>query len=103
MEERRYVTLRERLGALIDGCQAAIALPGGVGTLTEIALFWNHLVIRAMEPKPLILVGAGWKTTFDVFFQQLGNYMNSHDRDLLSFAADVDTAVNHLSVYGRVQ
>jgi uncharacterized protein (TIGR00725 family) len=103
MEERRYVTLRERLGALIDGCQAAIALPGGVGTLTEIALFWNHLVIRAMEPKPLILVGAGWKTTFDVFFQQLGNYMNSHDRDLLSFEADVDTAVNHLSVYGRVQ
>ena len=29
LEERRFITLHERLLALIDGCDAAIALPGG--------------------------------------------------------------------------
>ena len=37
-EEWHYETLRERLDALIDHCQAALALPGGVGTLVEIAM-----------------------------------------------------------------
>src|SRR5258706_7067007 len=32
-EERRYPTVRARLDALIEGCQAAIALPGGPRTL----------------------------------------------------------------------
>src|SRR5512133_1968718 len=34
-EERKFETLRQRLDGLIDGCDAAIALPGGPGTLTE--------------------------------------------------------------------
>src|SRR4030067_1311509 len=35
-EERRYPTIRERLMALIESWDAALALPGGAGTLTEI-------------------------------------------------------------------
>lgn len=34
LEEHHYETLRERLFALIDGCDAAIVMPGGVGTLS---------------------------------------------------------------------
>jgi uncharacterized protein (TIGR00730 family) len=37
-EERRKKSLIERLQALIEGCDAAIALPGGAGTLTEISV-----------------------------------------------------------------
>ena len=37
-EERRKQTLIERLIGLIEGCDAAMALPGGAGTLTEISL-----------------------------------------------------------------
>jgi len=37
-EEWRKKTLMERLEGLIEGCDAALALPGGPGTLTEIAL-----------------------------------------------------------------
>jgi uncharacterized protein (TIGR00725 family) len=57
MEERRYPALRQRITALIEGCDAAIALPGGPGTLTEISEMWNHLLIGAISPRPLILVG----------------------------------------------
>src|SRR3990172_5346318 len=46
MEEWRRKTLLERLRSLIDNCQAAFALPGGPGTLTEISLTWNLMVIQ---------------------------------------------------------
>src|SRR5215510_9309644 len=39
-EERRHTTLLERMNGLIQGCDAAIALPGGIGTIAEISLMW---------------------------------------------------------------
>ena len=44
-EERKKKSLLERLQALIEGCDAAIALSGGAGTLTEISLMWNLMIV----------------------------------------------------------
>jgi uncharacterized protein (TIGR00730 family) len=44
-EEWKYPTLRERMYALIDHCDAAIMMPGGVGTLAELAVMWNEEII----------------------------------------------------------
>jgi uncharacterized protein (TIGR00725 family) len=41
IEEVKLPTLHERMIALIERCDAAIALPGGIGTLAEISLLWN--------------------------------------------------------------
>lgn len=67
-EERKKKTLLERLDALFQGCDAAIALPGGPGTLTEISLMWNLMIIESLPKKPLILIGQGWDVVFDNFF-----------------------------------
>ena len=91
-EERRFATLRQRLYALIDSCDAALALPGGVGTLAEIAAMWSQIQTRAISPRPLILIGPEWKATFDQFFENLGMYVIAADRDRLAFAPDVDAA-----------
>ena len=72
-EERKAGTLIERLGELITICDAAIALPGGPGTLTEISLMWNLMIIQALPQKPLILVGDGWQQTLDSFRRTLGS------------------------------
>ena len=92
-EERKKETLIERLQALIEGCDAAIALSGGAGTLTEIALMWNLMIVESIHRRPLILVGRGWQSTFDQFFQELGSYLTAHQRELLDFSPDVQTAV----------
>src|SRR5215831_4366333 len=42
-EEKRFATLRERLGHLVEFCDGAVALPGGIGTLSEVALTWSLL------------------------------------------------------------
>src|SRR5512140_1152626 len=75
MEEWRFPSLHERLLALIDGCDAAIALPGGVGTLLEIAMLWNRMIVEAIPQRPLILVGDGWHETTAAFYAALGSYV----------------------------
>jgi len=95
-EEWRKKTLHERLQALIEGCDAAIALPGGAGTLTEIALMWNLMIVESLPRRPLILVGSGWQSTFDQFFTSFESYMSVKQRELLRFAEDVNAAIKML-------
>lgn len=95
-EERRKKTLIERLESLIYDCDAAIALPGGPGTLTEISLMWNLMIVESLPPRPLVLVGEGWQSVFDQFFRSFSTYMPRNPEKALWFAEDVETAVKLL-------
>ncbi len=97
IEERKFETLRQRLDGLIDGCDAAIALPGGPGTLTEIALMWNLMIVDAIHRKPLILVGLGWQTMFDQAYHELNDYFSENQRALIKFSPNVEFAVQLLN------
>ncbi|GAP19870.1 LOG family protein [Leptolinea tardivitalis] len=96
-EEWRFVTLTDRMMNLVSRCDAAIALPGGVGTLTEISVLWNQVLVHAIPVKPVILIGQGWKQIFDSIFRAQDEYITAHDRTLISFAADIESAVRLLS------
>jgi uncharacterized protein (TIGR00730 family) len=98
-EEMRYSTLRDRLYALIENCDAAIALPGGIGTLTEIAVMWAQIQIRAIQPCPLILIGEGWATTFQTFYNSMDEYIAEDDRKWVYNTPNVATAVQRLQTY----
>ena len=52
--------------------------------------------VESLHRRPLILVGRGWQSTFDQFFKEFDSYMTASQRDLLHFASDVQTAVEHL-------
>jgi uncharacterized protein (TIGR00730 family) len=91
-EELRYATLRQRLFALIENCDAAVVMPGGVGTLAELAEMWSHLQTGIIPPRPLILVGAGWHQVLEQFFKSLGAFVPHRYRKILSFAENADQA-----------
>lgn len=95
-EERRKKSLTDRLQALIEGCDAAMALPGGAGTLAEVSLMWNLMIVESLPRRPLVLIGRGWQSTFDQFFNQFDGYMPIQQRELLYFADDVGQAVEKL-------
>lgn len=95
-EERRFATLQERLNELVLACDAAIALPGGPGTLTEIALTWNLMIVSSIPSKPLILIGAGWKSLMESFYNSFDSYIPGNQRVLLQFVQDIQTAVSIL-------
>jgi uncharacterized protein (TIGR00730 family) len=96
VEEKRRSTLRERLFVLIDECDGAIALPGGIGTLAEIALTWAQLQIQPDDKRPLILMGSGWKTTLETFNEVLGQYIKEIDRHRIMLEPTVNDAVARL-------
>ena len=96
IEEIRKKTLIERLHTLIHESEAALALPGGAGTLTEVALMWNLMTVESLHRRPLILIGRGWQSTFDQFFQEFDSYMTAPQREILHFAEDVQTAIKRL-------
>ncbi|MFC2028545.1 LOG family protein [Chloroflexota bacterium] len=91
-EEHQKKTLQERLMELIENCDAAMALPGGPGTLTEIALYWNLMIIAAMPQKPLILIGDEWNCVFNQFYDTFETYSTTLQREMLQFANDIDAA-----------
>ncbi len=95
-EEIRCDTLTNRLRELIYRADAAIALPGGPGTLTEIALTWNLTLIQVLPPRPLILVGEGWQRTFSAFFAAQDGYIQPAHRTLPTFVPNVEAAVRTL-------
>lgn len=95
-EEIRLPTLRDRLEKLINACDAALALPGGAGTLAEIAVMWNQIQTHVITPRPLILIGPGWKKIFTLMYDAHLSYIPAAHRQILSFEPDVGSAFNLL-------
>jgi uncharacterized protein (TIGR00730 family) len=92
-EEWKRTTLLERMTSLMESGEVLIALPGGAGTLAEISLAWNRLAVKSLSPRPLILIGEGWRLLFETFFRAQETYIRPTDRSLLTFALTVDEAV----------
>jgi len=95
-EEWRKKTLIERLTALITECDAALALPGGPGTLTEISLTWNLMIIDSLDRRPLILIGSGWQDVLDQVYKSFDGYISAQQKALVQFAPDVSSAAELL-------
>jgi uncharacterized protein (TIGR00730 family) len=95
-EVRHFPTLRERMYTLIESCDAAMALPGGIGTLAEIAVMWSQMQTNSMPARPLILIGDAWDKAFHGLFAGQDSHIKREHRELLSFATDVDAALRVL-------
>lgn len=92
-EQCHMETLMERLQFLVQECDAGIALPGGPGTLAEISVMWNLMIVESMPRRPLVLAGDGWQSVFDQLFEIFDMYIPASQRELVWFAKDVHTAV----------
>lgn len=101
IEEWHFDTLQERLFALVERCDAAIAMPGGVGTMAEISIMWNEMIIHAIPQRPLILYGENWKTTYSEFIDRFNSYIPAKDRDLVKYAADIPGVVSLLNEFSQ--
>lgn len=74
-EEIRTASFPERLMTLIARGDAYVVLPGGTGTLAELALAWemmNKSVLSATVggKRPLLLLGPYWQPVIDCLQQE---------------------------------
>lgn len=96
----RCPTLRERVVRLIEAGQALVALPGGVGTLSEIALSWSMLQTGELSPRPMLLVGDAWRRTIDEFLERAAAHVSPADVHWVTLVPDVDAALTALRPSG---
>jgi uncharacterized protein (TIGR00730 family) len=93
-EEIRHEAQRDRLLHLVLNNDAMIALPGGIGTLSEVALAWSLLQTGEMAARPLVLLGPLWRETIRVYAQ--AEYIRPRDMDLIYLATSPETAVAYV-------
>jgi uncharacterized protein (TIGR00730 family) len=77
----RYDTLSERLYHLVERCDGAVVLPGGIGTLSEMSLMWSLMQVGEIERKPFIMYGEWWEMVIRQFVGD-GRYVRDRDMTL---------------------
>ncbi len=94
-EERPAPSLTERIHALVASTHGVIALPGSIGTFTELLVAWNVAFVarfNGSQPAPVVAVGAGWRRLVDDIANEL-----STDGTLVTCVASVDEAVGAIT------
>jgi uncharacterized protein (TIGR00730 family) len=93
-EEIRLSSQRERLLYLVLNNNGMIALPGGIGTLSEVALAWSLMQTGETPERPLVLLGPKWRETIRTYAQE--EYIRRRDMDLIYLATSAETAVGYV-------
>ncbi|HEV2247843.1 MAG TPA: LOG family protein, partial [Terriglobia bacterium] len=102
-EEVRTATFMERLLTLIERGDSYIVLPGGTGTLAELALVWEMMNKSALcrsvgGPKPLLVMVPYWRPVIDCLKQETelalhSNRINMPAMEIITMFNTVDEAV----------
>jgi uncharacterized protein (TIGR00730 family) len=93
-EEIKFPTLFQRLHHLVTMADVWVALPGGIGTLSEVALTWSLLQVGEVKRQPFVLVGEMWRATIERFSND--RYVRPQYRELVRYADDVGQVVELL-------
>jgi uncharacterized protein (TIGR00730 family) len=108
-EEVRTRSFAERIMTLIERGDAYLVLPGGTGTLAELALVWEMMNKSSLSRtvggrKPLLVMAPYWQPVIDCLNQEsgLGNFGEatsdgrSPAMDLITLVRNADQAVVEL-------
>jgi uncharacterized protein (TIGR00730 family) len=90
-EEISTVTLFARLEQLATRADAYVAVRGGIGTLLEVVLVWNLLELQTFPYKPIVALGAGWRSVLRGLPRHLA--VRPEDLGLITFAPTPEAAV----------
>jgi len=106
VEEVRTATFMERLLTLVERGDFYIVLPGGTGTLAELALVWEMMnktsLSRSMGGrKPLLVMAPYWQPVIECLEQEVKLALGSNKTrmpamDIVTMVHTVDEAVSHV-------
>jgi uncharacterized protein (TIGR00725 family) len=98
-EESEASTLLQRIEEMVDRSVGSIALPGSLGTATELLVAWNLAFVARFTndvPKPVITVGERWARIVPLLTEDLAT-----DGGLVTIVLTVDEAVAALNAQIR--
>ncbi len=89
-----FADLRDRLQYMVLHGDAYLALPGGIGTLHEIAETWELMRIGGIPSRPFLCYGAMWAELIGKL--QASGYLGPGYHGMISFADQPADALAHL-------
>jgi uncharacterized protein (TIGR00730 family) len=101
VEEIRTSSFLSRLMTLIERGDAYVVLPGGTGTLAELALVWEMMNKSTLSAtvggkKPLLLLGSYWQRVIECLHQETrliaAGFAPRAAMDLVTMVADAEEA-----------
>ncbi len=99
-EEIRTEDIFERIDIMMRNADGFIILPGGTGTLLELAAVLEHINKNFIKPKPIIAIGDYWKGVLESLRLEpiLSKLVkpNSYCVDLVTFVGSYDEAAGKL-------
>ncbi len=90
-----YAELRDRLLHMVENADAYLALPGGIGTLHEIAETWELMRIGDIGPRPFVCYGQIWADVIGIL--QRSPYLAPGYQGMICLAASPAEALNLLA------
>ena len=97
-EEIATADLFQRISRMIEA-DAYVAMPGGLGTLGEVALTWNLFQTDSIPRRPFILVGRAWRDVLACL--PAGVRIEPRDLELVRPVGTVDEVVPAIRAAGR--
>ena len=94
-EHIRAASITERIHELVDISDACIALPGSIGTFTELMVAWNLAFVARFSdspPNPVVAVGPMWAELVTHLGARLGT-----DTSLVTCVGTVQEAVDEIT------
>jgi len=95
-EEIRAKDFFDRMQVMIEQTDAYLVLPGGLGTLAELAMSWDLMAINVLEPRPLILYGDMWRDIHDQLHKSLVMSVD-HGFEMMTICETHDEVLSALS------
>lgn len=89
-----YQELRDRLLYMIENADAYLAMPGGVGTLHEIAETWELMRIGGIPARPFVCYGSLWQGLVQAL--QDSPYLGSGYENMIAIARTPAAAIKGL-------
>lgn len=94
-DEIRHDLLSDRIMHLVREADGYVVMPGGLGTLTELAMAWELVRAKELPRRPLVVYGTYWRD----LLQPLRDspYIRDAAWDVIAFADDTESMLAALA------
>ncbi len=94
-EQIHHENLLDRLLVLVHEADGYVIMPGGLGTLTEMALAWELVRAGELPPRPIAVYGSHWREIITPL--QQSEYIREAAFNAVFFVDDADAVVNAMA------
>ena len=91
-----YADLRDRLLHMVENADGYLAMPGGIGTLHEIAETWELMRIGGVTRRPFVCYGSMWAEVIAIM--EGSPYLGPGYHGMITIARDVRTVIDAFSL-----